>query len=216
MACRSAPMNSSDSTSRPGSRCWMKTSTTSSGPRQTQSGLSPCQTTSGSRLARRVLRSSRRRASSQPIRNSMLVRFTLGLSPSAAAVDLAARRHVLGVVAEQSAPERDQLRDAPVGDAVVDRPILAAALDEAAPAQAAEVVGDLGLRFAKQLDELADRALPLGQGLEDANTGGIAKGSEVLGQQLGLERPLGELKGCLGDCAHTDRIISTDYDIVRI
>jgi hypothetical protein len=46
-----------------------------------------------------------------------------------------------------------------VGDAVVDRAVLAATVDEAAPAQAGEVARDLRLRLADQLNELADRPL---------------------------------------------------------
>ena len=72
---------------------------------------------------------------------------------------------MLGVVLEQGARERDHRLDALAGDAVVDGPELPAACDEAAPAQAGEVGGDLRLRGVDQLDELADGALAVGQRL---------------------------------------------------
>jgi hypothetical protein len=61
---------------------------------------------------------------------------------------------VLLVVLEQRVREVED-RDHPlVGDPVVDGPVLSARVDEAAPAQAGEVVGRLRLRNAKPLDEL--------------------------------------------------------------
>jgi hypothetical protein len=90
---------------------------------------------------------------------------------------------VLRIVSQQPPSECDQLGHPPVGDPVVDRPVLPAALDEAAPAQAAEVVGDLWLWLVQQVDELADGALALGQGLEDANAGRIPEAAEVLGRK---------------------------------
>jgi hypothetical protein len=46
---------------------------------------------------------------------------------------------VLGVVLEQRVGELEHPENAPVGDAVVDGAVLAAAADESAPAQAGEV-----------------------------------------------------------------------------
>jgi hypothetical protein len=69
---------------------------------------------------------------------------------------------MLGVVLQQRVGEVEHLEHALVGDAVVDRPVLAAAVDESTPAQAGEVGRDLGLWRPDQLDELADRALAVG------------------------------------------------------
>ncbi len=69
---------------------------------------------------------------------------------------------------------------------------LAAALDEAAPAQAGEVAGDLRLRNAEQLDQLAHRALVFRQRFEDAKAGGVAEAAEVLRDDVGLDRLLRE------------------------
>jgi pyruvate/2-oxoglutarate dehydrogenase complex dihydrolipoamide dehydrogenase (E3) component len=67
---------------------------------------------------------------------------------------------VLGVVLQQTPRKLNDLVDARVGDAVVDGPVLAAVLDEAAPAQAGQVIRDLGLRFPVTVVEALDRLLP--------------------------------------------------------
>ena len=68
---------------------------------------------------------------------------------------------MLGVVVEQRVGEVEHRDDARVGDPVVDGAVLAAGLDEAAPAQTGEMVGDLRLRLAEPLDQLTDRELAL-------------------------------------------------------
>jgi hypothetical protein len=94
---------------------------------------------------------------------------------------------VLGVVLQQRAAERQQLRDSPVREPVVDARVLAAGLHETAPAQARQVIRDLGLRLAEPLDEIADRQLAvLPQQLEDAHPRRVAQPAEVLGDQVGL------------------------------
>ena len=96
---------------------------------------------------------------------------------------------MLGVVGEQPLSELEQLEDSWVGDPVEDAPLLALGLDEAAPAQAGEVVGDLRLRYAEPLDELADGQLAfVAQQLEDADPGGVAEAAEVLGDEVALGR----------------------------
>ena len=81
---------------------------------------------------------------------------------------------MLGVVLEQAARQLDHPEHARVGDPVVDGPVLAPALYESAPAQAGEVVGDLGLRFA----------------CEAANTSNGAKGSPSRCSRHGLDPAL--------------------------
>jgi len=73
---------------------------------------------------------------------------------------------VLGVVREQRVREFEHFQHALVGDAVVDRAEVAARFDEAAPAQAGEVRGNLRLRRGDELDELADGALAVSERLE--------------------------------------------------
>ena len=102
---------------------------------------------------------------------------------------------MLGVVGEQRVREVDHLRDALVGDPVEHGAVLAPRLDEPAPAQAGEVVGDLRLRFAEPLDQFADRELALGpQQLEDPDPRGIAEAAEVLGDQVAASRRFRQLE----------------------
>jgi hypothetical protein len=99
---------------------------------------------------------------------------------------------VLLVVLEQRLAERHELRDASVGDPVEDAPVLPATLDESAPSQAGEVVRDLGLADPEPLDEIADRPLAVAQQPQDAQARRVAQPTEVLGQQVGLGRLLGQ------------------------
>jgi hypothetical protein len=96
-------------------------------------------------------------------------------------VDPAAGGDVLGVVVEQCLREVEHRLDARVGDPVEDDAVLAARLDEAAPAQAGEVIGDLRLRHAEPLDQLAYGKLArFAQLLEDAQPGRVPEAAEVL------------------------------------
>jgi hypothetical protein len=63
-----------------------------------------------------------------------------------------------------------------------------------APAQAREVVGDLRLRLAGELDELADRALAVGKQLENPQSRPIAETEEVLRDDIGRHRLLRQLE----------------------
>ena len=123
---------------------------------------------------------------------------------AALGVDPAAGGDVIGVVLQQRACETEQLGDALVGDPVVHGWVLAAGVDEAAPAQAGEMVGDLGLRLAELLDKLTDRQLVvLLEQLEDAHASGIAERAKVLADQLRLGRRLGERERspcCISHC----------------
>lgn len=98
---------------------------------------------------------------------------------------------MLLVVLEQRVREVEDQGHPLVGDPVVDGPVLSARVDEAAPAQAGEVVGRLRLGDAEPLDELADGQLALLlQQLEDAQPGWVAQSAEVLGDEIGLGRGL--------------------------
>src|SRR3954447_7662632 len=66
----------------------------------------------------------------------------------------AAARHVVGVVLQEAAGKLEQRGDAGIGERVVDAAVLAAGHDEAAPAQAGEVVGDFRLRLSGRGDDL--------------------------------------------------------------
>ncbi len=75
---------------------------------------------------------------------------------------------MLLVVLEQRVRKLEHADDPLVGDAVVDGAVFAACVDEAAPAKAGEVVGDLRLRDPEPRDELSDRELALfSQQLQD-------------------------------------------------
>ena len=61
---------------------------------------------------------------------------------------MAADGNVIGVVVKQPVGKTQHLNDTSVGDRVEDRPTLLARDNEAAPAQAGQVVRDLRLRDA--------------------------------------------------------------------
>jgi hypothetical protein len=117
-------------------------------------------------------------------------------------VDPPAGGDVLGVVLEQRVREAEHLEHPLVGDPVVDGAVLATAVDEAAPAQAGEVARNLRLRGADPLDQLADRALALGERLKYPQPGGVAEAAEVLGDDVDLDRLLGELERRFSDGCH--------------
>jgi hypothetical protein len=60
--------------------------------------------------------------------------------------------------------------------------------------QAGQVVGNLGLRFAEQLDELADGALAAAERLQYPHPGDLAEAAKVLRHDVRLKRPLGQPK----------------------
>ena len=100
---------------------------------------------------------------------------------------------MVGVVVEQRLRKLEHLDHALVGDPVVDGAVLAAGLDEAAPAQAGEMVGDLRLRLPQPLDQGADRQLAfVAQQLEDADAGRVAEPTEVLRDQVAARGRLGQ------------------------
>jgi hypothetical protein len=103
---------------------------------------------------------------------------------------------VLGVVVEQRVRKIEDLDDALVGDPVVNGAVLAAGLDEAAPAQTGEMGGDLRLRQSEPLDQLADRELNLvAEQLENAHSGRIAEPAEVLGDKIAAHGRFGKADG---------------------
>ena len=86
------------------------------------------------------------------------------------------------VFPEEFARERDELRHSLIGDSVVDRAVLAASFDEAAPAQAGEMVGNVRLSDAEPLDEPVHGELTVvGQGRQDPQSDRIGEYAEVLG-----------------------------------
>ncbi|HET8893585.1 MAG TPA: hypothetical protein VFM96_05770 [Gaiellaceae bacterium] len=98
---------------------------------------------------------------------------------------MAAGGHVFGVIVEQRLCKVEHFDDALVSDPVEDGAVLAPRLDEAAPTQTGEMVGDLGLRLIEPLDQLTDRELTLvAEQLEDPDTGRVAETAEVLGDQI--------------------------------
>lgn len=100
------------------------------------------------------------------------------------------------VVLEQGVRELEDPDHAFVGDPVVDGAVLLACLDEAAPAQAGEVIGHLGLRDPEPFDELTDRELAvLLQQIQDPQPRRVAQAAEVLGDEVGLGRGLGKTEG---------------------
>ena len=110
-------------------------------------------------------------------------------SLSALLVDPAAGGDVLCVVVQQRVREADHPHDSLVGDPVVDDAMLAPRVDEAAPAQAGEMVRHLRLRHAEPLDQFSHRQLALvAQQLEDANAGEVAEAAEVLRDQVASDR----------------------------
>jgi hypothetical protein len=96
---------------------------------------------------------------------------------------------VLGVVGKERVPEAERRLDPWIGDPVVVRAALPASLDETAPAETGEVVGDSRLRQAERLTEFSDAQLHVvAQELEDAEPARIAEAAKVLRQQVGGER----------------------------
>ena len=92
---------------------------------------------------------------------------------------------MLCVVVQQRVRQVDHPHDSLVGDPVVDDAMLAPCLDEAAPAQAGEMVRHLRLRRPEPIDQLSHRQLALvAQQLEDANARGVAEPAEVLRDQV--------------------------------
>jgi hypothetical protein len=115
---------------------------------------------------------------------------------SAGSVDPAAGGNMLGVVGQQRPSEREELRDALIGEAVIDGRVVAACVHESAPAQAGQVVGHLRLGLGEAIDELAHRQLAVvTEQLEDANACRVAERAEVLADELGLRRAFRKRKG---------------------
>jgi len=104
---------------------------------------------------------------------------------SALPIDCAASSHVFCVVRQQRSAERDDFRDPIVGDPVVDAAVLAAGLDEPAPAQTGEMIRDLRLRHTHPLDDLPDRELTRAEHLvEHGQAVRVAERPEVLRDQV--------------------------------
>ena len=96
--------------------------------------------------------------------------------------------------------QRYQLADAGVGDAVDDRAVVAAGLDEPAPAQAAEVGRNGGLRQPNAPHDLPRRELAaLLQQPQDAQPGRISQAAEVLPEQLDSAGRFDQGEGRAGD-----------------
>jgi hypothetical protein len=106
---------------------------------------------------------------------------------------------VLGIAVQKRPPELDHCGHTFVGEPVVNRAVLPTCGHEAAPAQASEVIGDLRLRLGKELNQLADRSLLVGYELEDPQAGAVTENSEVLGEQVGFDRRVGEAEGGVAD-----------------
>jgi len=119
---------------------------------------------------------------------------------------------MLGVAFEQFVREPDDRRDAPVCNAVVDDPVLAPRLDEAAPAETGEMVRDLRLAGSEQPDELADRVLALEEELEDPKPGGVTEGAKVLREDLRPRRLVGETEWSVRD-AHRRSVPGRDKTV---
>lgn len=104
---------------------------------------------------------------------------------------------MVSVAFQQPIGQLEHVRHALVGEAVVHYPMFASGLHEPAPAEAGKVVGDLGLGQAEPAGQLPGRQLPPSaeQG-QDAQSGGVAEGAEVLGHQVLSGGCLGEAKRC--------------------
>lgn len=110
---------------------------------------------------------------------------------------------MVGVVGKESVGESEQFENPRVGDPVEHPPLAAFGCDEAAPAQAGEMVGDLGLWDREPLGELADGEFALAaEQLEDAQPGRVAEAAEVLGDEVALGRRLGQPEGGWRACGH--------------
>jgi alkylmercury lyase len=112
---------------------------------------------------------------------------------------------VVGVVLQERVGEIEHLEDALVGDAVVDRAVLAARVDEAAPAQAGEMRRDLRLGGGDELDQLPDGALAVSERLENPNASRVAEAAEVLGDDVDFDWLRRELERGFGDGGHIGR-----------
>jgi hypothetical protein len=95
---------------------------------------------------------------------------------------------VIGVAFEQGVSQLDHPRDPLVGDSVVDRAVLATSLDEAAPTQAGEVVGDLGLRpwFAHTQHDYARMLLRRGAPDDESRAGELLQAARSGYKELGM------------------------------
>ena len=101
---------------------------------------------------------------------------------------------MVGVVVQQPLGQVEHRGDPGVGQLVVDDPVLAAGGDEPAPAQAGQVVGDLGLGLAEPAGQVTGGQFSLGlEQPEDAQAGWVAQGAEVLGDQVGVGIAVSEL-----------------------
>lgn len=102
-----------------------------------------------------------------------------------------------------------------VGDPVEHGAVLTACLDEAAPAQAREVVRHLRLCEPEPFDQLADRELALvTKQLENPQANRVAETAEVLRDEIGLDRSLGKTKRRGG--THQAASISACLDMTRM
>src|SRR4029453_5015599 len=103
--------------------------------------------------------------------------------------DAAAGGHMVAVVVQQPLGELQDGRDPIIGQPVVHHPVVAAGIEEPAPAQAGQMVGDLWLGLGEPAAKLPRRQLPLRlEQPEDAQPGRVAEGAEVLGDQVGAGR----------------------------
>ena len=100
---------------------------------------------------------------------------------------------MIGVIGQQGLRQLKHRLHSPIGDPVEHQPALPARRDEAAPAQAGEMIGHLRLRQPEPLHERADRQLALAlQELEDPQPARIPETAEVLCYQIRLQRRRGE------------------------
>jgi ketosteroid isomerase-like protein len=107
---------------------------------------------------------------------------------------------VVGVVLEQRVGDLHQLAYPPVGQAIDHRAILAPGVHKAAPAQAAQMSRHRGLRHLQAPHQLAGRQLAgFPKHPQDPQASRIAEATEVLGQQLGAARGIGQCEGGLRD-----------------
>ncbi len=97
------------------------------------------------------------------------------------------------VVLEECMCEIEHFHYALVGEPVEDGAMLAARLDEAAPPKAGKVIRHLRLCKPESLDKLSDRQLTLiTKQFEDPQPDRVSETAEILGDQIGLNRGLGE------------------------
>jgi hypothetical protein len=111
--------------------------------------------------------------------------------------DAAAGGDMVSVAFQQPIGQLEDVGHALVGEAVVHHPMFASGLYEPAPAEAGQVVGDLGLGQAEPASQFPGRQLPLGaEQRQDAQPGRVAEGAEVLGHQVLSGGCLGEAERC--------------------